>query len=48
MSVIVIKIGTTSEENDSTNLMNLAAKAFVECERKFIDILSYENYKKCG
>ena len=48
VSVIVIKIGTTAEENDSANLMNLATTAFVECERKFIDILNYENYKKAG
>ena len=48
VSVIVIKIGAVSEENDSTNLMNLASKAFDECERKFIDILSFENYKKKG
>jgi hypothetical protein len=44
----VIKVGAVSEENDSTNLMNLASKAFDECERKFIDILSFENYKKKG
>jgi GTP-binding protein EngB required for normal cell division len=48
VSVIVIKVGAVSEENDSTNLMNLASKAFEECERKFIDILSFENYKKRG
>ena len=48
VSVIIIKIGTHSEENDSANLMNLATKAFAECERKFIDILSYESYKKVG
>eukprot|EP00347_Sterkiella_histriomuscorum_P022325 403330878 len=48
VSVIVIKVGAVSEENDSTNLMNLASKAFSECERKFIDILSFENYKKKG
>ena len=48
MSVIVIKIGTHSEENDSKNLMDLASKAFIECERKFIDILNFENYKKKG
>ena len=28
--------------------MSLSAKAFEECERKFIDILNYENYKKAG
>jgi hypothetical protein len=48
VSVIVIKIGAVSEENDSTNLMSLASKAFSECERKFIDILSFENYKRKG
>ena len=48
VSVIIIKIGTHSEENDSANLMNLSTKAFAECERKFIDILSYESYKKVG
>lgn len=48
VSVIVIKIGATNEENDSANLMNLASKAFVECERKFIDILNFEKYKKQG
>jgi hypothetical protein len=31
--VIVIKVGAVSEENDSTNLMNLSSKAFEECER---------------
>lgn len=48
VSVIIIKIGTASEENDSKNLMILSSKVFTECERAFIDILTYESYKKEG
>jgi len=46
VSVIIIKIGSIVEENDSKNLMTLSAKAFEESEREFIDILAFENFKK--
>jgi hypothetical protein len=48
VSVKIIKIGASEEENDSKNLRILSEKTFAECERTYIDILSFENYKKKG
>jgi hypothetical protein len=48
VSVKIIKIGASQEENDSKNLQMLSEKSFAECERKYIDVLSYEFYKKQG
>lgn len=46
VSVKIIKIGASQEENDSKNLQTLSEKSFAECERNYIDVLSYEIYKK--
>ena len=46
MSVVIIKIGSVQQENDSTQLIPNAMKAFSQSERAFIDILNYESYKK--
>ena len=48
VSVKIIKIGASQEENDSKNLRTLSEKSFAECERSYIDVLSYEVYKKEG
>jgi hypothetical protein len=48
VSVKIIKIGTSQEENDSNNLRILSEKSFAECERSYIDVISYDNYKKRG
>lgn len=49
MSVKIIKIGNTSqEENDSNNLRVLSEKSFAECERTYIDVINYDSYKKKG
>ena len=32
--------------NNSKNLQMLSEKSFAECERNYIDVLSYEIYKK--
>jgi hypothetical protein len=48
VSVKIIKIGASQEENDSKNLQTLSEKSFAECERNYIDVLSYEIYKKQG
>ena len=48
VSVKIIKIGASQEENDSKNLRTLSEKSFAECERNYIDLLSYEMYKKQG
>ena len=45
VSVVFLKIGSSQEENDSNNLKTLSAKAFKECERSFIDVLTYDRYK---
>jgi len=45
VSVIIVKIGKVQQENDSTLLMKNAMKTFTQCERVFIDILDYEQYK---
>ena len=46
VSVMIIKVGASQEENDSNNLKMLSEQAFAECERDFIDVLNYEKYKK--
>jgi len=48
VSVMIIKIGSSQEENDSNNLRILSEKSFAECERAFIDIFSFDMYKKEG
>ena len=48
MSVVIIKIGNVQQENDSTQLITNAVKTFSQCERKFIDILTYEQYKNAA
>lgn len=45
VSVIVIKVGNISEDNDSILLMKNAMKTFNECERTFIELTSYDQYK---
>jgi hypothetical protein len=45
VSVMVIKIGPVNEDNDSTILMKKAMQTFTKCERNFIEVLTYENYK---
>lgn len=45
ISVIVVKIGSNSDENDSTLLLKNSLKAFDQAERVFIDLLDYEKYK---
>lgn len=46
VSVKIVKVGTSQEENDSQNLHTLSEKSFGECERTYIDVLSYDVYKK--
>ena len=47
ISVVIIKIGkTSSTENDSAVLIEKTASTFEQCERVFIDMLDFENYKK--
>lgn len=48
MSVVIIKIGNVQQENDSTNLIEKAMRTFNECERKFIDIMNYDQYKNAA
>lgn len=45
VSVIIVKIGKVSEENDSTILLTNSLKVFNQCERKFIDIINYDHFK---
>ena len=46
LSVVVVKVGSMQEENDSMTLFEKSSDAFDKAERKFIDILSYDDYKK--
>ena len=46
VSVMIIKIGSSQEENDSKNLRVLSEKSFAACERAFIEVFNYEIYKK--
>lgn len=45
VSVIVIKVGNISDDNDSSLLIKNALKTFNECERTFIEVLCYDHYK---
>lgn len=45
VSVIVIKVGNISDDNDSSLLIKNAMKTFNECEREFIEMINYEQYK---
>lgn len=44
VSIIVLKIGTL--DNDTDSLKKLSSDAFKDCERTFIEVLSFENYKE--
>ena len=47
ISVVIIKIGKTSGgENDSATLIEKTKSTFEQCERVFVDMLEFENYKK--
>jgi len=45
ISIIVVKIGKSSEENDSEKFMKQCNVAFQSSERVFLDIVDFENYK---
>ena len=45
VSVIVIKLGPNTEENDSEKFMKQAFPAFKKSERVYVDLLDFENYK---
>ena len=47
ISVVIIKVGkSTSGDNDSQVLIEKTKDTFEKCERVFIDMLDFENYKK--
>ena len=46
VSILVIKVGKNSEENDSEQFIKKSMAAFESSERIFIDLLDFENYKK--
>lgn len=48
VSIIVIKLGKSSEENDSEKFMKKAFPAFKQSERVFVDLLDFEKYKNEG
>jgi hypothetical protein len=48
VSVLVLKIGSILQENDTDTLKKLSGAAFRECERQFLEVLSYDNYKLNG
>jgi len=49
LSIVVVKIGNTSEEeNDSTQFIKKAMPSFAENERHYLDIVPYNYYKARG
>lgn len=47
VSVLIVKIGGSQDENDTKNLMELSQKAFDKAERQFVKVLDYDyQYKK--
>jgi len=47
ISVQIVKIGGVSEsENDFGTLINRTSASFQECERTFIDMVDFNNYKQ--
>ena len=46
ISVVIVKIGGVSDsENDFTTLIERTSSSFESCERQFIDMIDFENYK---
>ena len=45
VSIIVIKLGKNTEENDSEKFMKKAFPAFKQAERVYVDLLDFEKYK---
>ena len=45
VSIIVIKLGKSSEENDAEKFMKKAFPAFKEADRVYVDLLDFEKYK---
>jgi len=45
VSILVVKVGKNSEENDSEQFIKKSMAAFEKSERIFIDLLDFENYK---
>ena len=45
ISIIVIKVGTSAEENDSEKFIKQSIAAFEESERVYVDLYDFENYK---
>ena len=45
ISVVIIKVGKTNSENDSALLIEKTKSTFEQCERVFVDMLDFENYK---
>jgi hypothetical protein len=45
VSIIVIKLGKNTEENDSEKFIKNAFPAFQKSERVFVDLLDFEKYK---
>ena len=45
ISIIIIKMGKVSEENDSEKFIKQSRNAFQTCERVFLDLFDFENYK---
>ena len=45
ISVVIIKVGKTNSENDSALLIEKTKSTFEQCERVFVDLLDFEQYK---
>ena len=45
ISVIVVKMGKNTEDNDSQKFIKQSEAAFHESERVFLDLYDFEDYK---
>jgi len=45
VSVIVVKMGKNTEENDSQKFIQKSEQAFKDSERVFLDLIDFDNYK---
>ena len=46
ISIQVVKMGKSNQENDSEKFRSKAMPAFEESERVFINLMDFENYKE--
>ena len=50
LSVLIVKVGNVQldDVNDPAEMLKQSEEKFEECERRYIDLVAYEDYKKEG